>query len=88
MANKNRIKKESELTLIRSKRPHRMPSLSGSSEECAARLTGSSSASTAHCEQKVSARASRMSSDASTFWPALQRPRMSSSVSPCFITTR
>jgi hypothetical protein len=37
--------------------------------------------------QKVSASASRMMRQASTFWPAEQRPRMSSSTPPFTITT-
>lgn len=45
-------------------------------------VVGSSSASTPQFTQKVSASAKRMTSEASTFCPALQRPRMSISVPP------
>ena len=51
-------------------------------------VVGSSSANTPQPMQNDSASARRMTSDARTFWPAEQRPRMSSVVSPFFITTR
>lgn len=51
-------------------------------------VVGSSRARMPQLTQKDSASARRMTREASTFWPAEQRPRMSSVVSPFFMTTR
>lgn len=50
-------------------------------------VVGSSKASTPHWMQNVSANARRMIIEVSTFWPALQRPRILSSFPFLIITT-
>ena len=60
----------------------RSTSASASASMCALSklVVGSSSASTPQRAQNTCAKARRMSNAPSTFWPALERPRMSSSV--------